>query len=376
MFLFEFEGKELLRQYGISRPEGILFIPGDIDYSCIEKLHVPLVVKAQVLTGGRGKRGLVQVAKGVKQAREIIDVMFGEPLDICRVLVEEKIDYERELYLSIGLSAKEGKFLLMGSSRGGVEIEASIAVDQKLLTSQLFDPFAGLFSFQAMNMAYALSENVDQAKRIAAVISNLYKLFVNTDSELVEINPLFICKTGSVVAGDCKIVIDDNALFRHQQFSLSRDRFESDLEYEAARDGIPYLQFDGDISLMCAGAGLTNTVYDLVNLEGGTVASYLEFGGPNYRKAIRAMEISLKTPSKVILIVTFGTIARADVMAKGIAEAVDILKPDRPVITCIRGTNEGEANEILTKINVEVFDDTEKAVSRAVQISKTWDAVV
>ncbi len=142
------------------------------------------------------------------------------------------------------------------------------------------------------------------------------------------------------------------------------------MERQAAEEGIPFLQFDGDISLMCAGAGLTTTVYDLIHYEGGTVANYLEFGGPNYRKAMRAMELCLQTDSKVILIVTFGTIARADVMAEGVVDAIARLKPDRPIVVCIRGTNEEEAVKTLKAAGLDPLYDTEEAVRRAVTLAE------
>ena len=191
----------------------------------------------------------------------------------------------------------------------------------------------------------------------------------------MEINPLFVTGEGNLVAGDGKVIIDDNSLFRQTKYQWTREHLESDAEFEAARDGIPYLQFDGDISLMCAGAGLTTTVFDLVHYEGGTIANYLEFGGPNYRKAGRAMELCLKNESRVILIVTFGTIARADVMARGIVDAITMLKPDRPIVTCIRGTNEETAVSILKDAGLDPLFDTEEAVHRAVMIAGEGDRV-
>ncbi|MDP3176663.1 MAG: succinate--CoA ligase, partial [Spirochaetaceae bacterium] len=186
---------------------------------------------------------------------------------------------------------------------------------------------------------------------------------------LVEINPLFVTKAGEVVAGDGKLVVDDNSLFRHGELEPGREYFDSDIAYEAAREGLPYLQFDGDISLMCAGAGLTTTVYDLIADEGGSVANYLEFGGPNYRKAVRAMELCLANAPKVVLIVTFGTIARADVMADGIAEAIAKLRPACPIVACIRGTGEEKAVETLKAAGLEPLFDTEEAVRMAVALS-------
>jgi succinyl-CoA synthetase beta subunit len=190
-------------------------------------------------------------------------------------------------------------------------------------------------------------------------------VFTKYDAELVEINPLFVTGEG-LVAGDGKLIIDDNSMFRQTSFELSRDQFDSDMEYEAALEGIPYLHFDGDISLMCASAGLTNTVFDLINYEGGSVANYLEFGGPTYKKAGKAMELCLKNKSKVILIVT---IVRADVMADDIAKAIEEMHPDRPIIECIRRTGEEAAQEMLKKAGLDYLTDTEEAVRKAIVIA-------
>jgi succinyl-CoA synthetase beta subunit len=158
-------------------------------------------------------------------------------------------------------------------------------------------------------------------------------------------------------------------VWRQPSYPLTRDYFDSEVEFEAAQEGIPYLQFNGDIALMCAGAGLTTTVFDLINDAGGHPATYVEFGGANYTKAVRTMELCLKTPSKVILVVTFGTIARADVMAQGLVEAIKAHQPKQPIVTCIRGTNEEEAFAILRDAGLEPLTNTEEAVQRAVDIA-------
>jgi succinyl-CoA synthetase beta subunit len=237
------------------------------------------------------------------------------------------------------------------------------------------DVDAGLLPFQARNVAYALGLEQALVAPFAALLAGLWKTFRDKDAELVEVNPLFVTKPAGdrpagLVAGDGKLVIDDNAAFRQGGAEPSREYFDSDVAFEAAKEGIPYLQFDGDISLMCAGAGLTTVVYDLVNYEGGSVANYLEFGGPNYKKAVRAMELCLTNDPKVILIVTFGTIARADIMAEGIAEAIAKLKPRCPIVACIRGTGEEKAVETLRAAGLEPLFDTEEAVRKAVALAK------
>jgi len=210
---------------------------------------------------------------------------------------------------------------------------------------------------------------VSAARQIAHALRALYSVFRSSDAELVEVNPLFITGDDRAVAGDAKICIDDSSLYRQTGFELAREYFDTDLEYEAAGLGIPYLQFKGDIGLMCAGAGLANTVYDLVNDAGGSVASYLEFGGPNYGKAAQALELCLRGRPKVILVVSFGTIARADVMAEGLVTALQRLHPSQPIITCIRGTNEERAFELLRAAGLQPLSDTEEAVRCAVALA-------
>jgi len=202
------------------------------------------------------------------------------------------------------------------------------------------------------------------------MLMSLYDLFQRYDAELVEINPLVATESGALVAADGKVTIDDGSLARQSRFPLSRDYFESDVEYEAAAEGIPYLKFDGDIGLMCAGSGLTNVIYDLVNYGGGSVASYVEFGGPNYRKGAKAMELTMRSKPKVLLVVTFGTIARADVIAEDLAEAIGRLQPDFPIVTAIRGTGEEKVRELLGGAGLEFLDDTEDAVERAIELAR------
>jgi succinyl-CoA synthetase beta subunit len=227
----------------------------------------------------------------------------------------------------------------------------------------------GLLPFQARNAMFELGLDKDGVNQGSAMLLKLYDLFRKYDAELVEINPLVATEDGTLVAADGKITIDDNSLPRQSRFSLSRDYFESDVEYEAAVEGIPYLKFDGDIGLMCAGAGLTNVIYDLVNYGGGSVDSYVEFGGPNYRKAAKALELMMQTGPKVVLVVTFGTIARADVITEDLAEAIKQLKPDFPIVTAIRGTGEEKVQKLLGSVGLEPLGDTEEAVEKAIELA-------
>ena len=369
MKLFEYQAKDTFTKSGIAVPEGLLIKSVLELKAAVDKIGFPLVLKSQVLMGGRGKKGLVRFVGDLADAEKNCSELFDSEFNVNTILVEEAIDIKSEIYLSVTVDPVSASHLIIACADGGVEIETLAADSPKKIIRELVDPFTGLMPYQIKNIGFLLGLNGEIQKKFSFLLGKLYNAFLENDAELVEINPLFITKNDVVLAGDGKLSIDDNSAFRQTGFKKTRDYYDSDAEYESALEGIPYLQFDGDISLMCAGAGLTTTVYDLINYEGGTVANYLEFGGPNYKKAVRAMELCLKNDSKVILVVTFGTIARADVMARGIVDAISRLKPDRPIVTCIRGTNEEEANVILKDAGLEPIYDTEEAVRKAVAIA-------
>ncbi len=370
MKLFEYQAKAAFHEAGIPVPRSVLATTRAGVKEALDKIGLPAVLKSQVLTGGRGKAGLIRVVKDESAALEVADTLFSSPHKVKTLLVEEAVDIDREIYVAITVDPVKGQALILASTEGGVEIEElAITAPEKILREPV-DLEQGLQPFQVRNITKALDLEGAAENGAGNVISALWKVFREKDAELAEINPLFLTKGGDVIAGDGKLMLDDNSQWRQGDFVAGAEYFDSDAAYEAANEGIPYLQFDGDISLMCAGAGLTTTVYDLVIDEGGTVANYLEFGGPNYRRADKAMELCLKNDSKVILMVTFGTIARADVMAEGIVEAMKELKPDRPIVTCIRGTNEEGAVKILEEAGLTPLFDTEEAVRAAVALAR------
>jgi len=374
MKLFEYQAKDAFEAQGIPVPKRMLCETAEQVSSAAKALGFPCAVKSQVLKGGRGKAGLVKLVRSAAETQAYAESLLGGALGIAhgvkKVLVEEAVDIARELYLSITVDAAAATALILACADGGVEIEELARTAPEKIIREKVDIEIGLLPFQARNIAYALGLEQGLSQSFVTLLSGLWKTFREKDAELVEVNPLFVTKSGKLIAGDGKLVIDDNSAFRQGGAEPSREYFESDVAYEAAKEGIPYLQFDGDISLMCAGAGLTTVVYDLVNYEGGSVANYLEFGGPNYKKAVRAMELCLVNNPKVILIVTFGTIARADVMADGIVEAITRLKPRCPIVACIRGTGEEKAVETLKAAGLDPLFDTEEAVRRAVALAR------
>ena len=370
MKLYEYQAKNVFKEAGIAIPNSVLIEnPEEID-NALAKVGTPCVVKSQVLSGGRGKAGLVKFTKTEAEAKSETVRLFKHELNIKKIMIEEAVNIEKEIYVSITVDPFLGTGLLIVSAEGGIDIETLAVTQPEKIIKEPIDLRYGLMPFQASRIAYSLNQPKVVTKALMKLFLKLYKVFRKYDAELVEINPLFITKDLEVVAGDGKLMIDDNSMFRQPEFEKGQTDYKSIAEFEAAEEGIPFIQFDGDIGLMCAGAGLTTTVYDLIHYEGGTIANYLEFGGPHYKKAVKAMEICLKVPSKVILIVTFGTIARADVMAEGIVDAIRRLQPDRPIVTCIRGTNEQEAVKILRAAGLEPLFDTEEAVRKAVEIAQ------
>lgn len=369
MKLFEYQAKEAFREKGIPTPEGVLIREmAELD-AALDKVGFPCVLKSQVLQGGRGKAGLIKVVEDAASARSTAQALFDSKHNVRMLLVEQAVDIDREIYLSITVDPVQATAMFIGCAEGGMDIEQlAVTAPEKIITVHV-DLREGLGTYHINNLLYGMGLSGEIAKQVGAIARNLYKTFRAYDAELVEINPLFVTKSGTVVAGDGKLNIDDNSVSRQPAYSMTRDYFDSDVEFAAAQEGIPYLQFSGDIALMCAGAGLTTTVFDIIHDFKGTVATYLEFGGANYTKAVRTMELCLQTPSKVILVVTFGTIARADVMAHGLIEAIKIHKPSVPIVTCIRGTNEEEAFRALREAGLEPMTNTEEAVQRAVDIA-------
>lgn len=369
MNLFEYQAKEAFRECGIDTPEGIVARNVEEVVEAAAKSGYPCMLKSQVLRGGRGKAGLIRKAANAEEARKNAEELFASGHGVRIILVEPVVDMAREIYLSVTVDPVTATALLIGCADGGIDIETLAETEPDKIIKVHVDLEEGLGSYHVNNLVYGMGLSGDMAKNVGKVIRGLYKVFMERDASLAEINPLFITKDGCAVAGDGKLIIDDNSLFRQPAYPITRDHFDSDVEFEAALDGIPYLRFNGDIALLCAGSGLTTTIFDLINDEGGSVATYVDFGGPNYTRAVRAMELCLETPSKVILVVTFGTIARADVMADGIVEAVRKLKPDIPIVLRIRGTNEEEAFETLKSAGLENLKDTEEAVRKAVALA-------
>ena len=369
MNLYEYQAKTLFADAGIAVPRGCRAAAIEDLGRAVDEVGPPCILKAQMLRGGRGKAGLIRPAEDRAAALAHGRSLFAAAPDVHGILVEERIDIAAEWYLSCSVNAVAGSITVMLSDAGGIDIEETAVAHAERIRRTTAHPCHGIMPFHLRHLLKGFAVSREEARHLGRVVRSLHALMRECDATLVEVNPLALTSDGEFVALDGKVVLDDNALFR-QNFEPTAATYADDIEFEAALEGIPYVRLEGDIGLMCAGAGLTNTVSDLIHDFGGKPANFLEFGGPNYRRAATAMRLTMKANPKVILIVTFGTIARADVMAEGITAAIEELRPPMPIITAIRGTNEEQAAHILREAGLEPLSDTEEAVRRAVSLAK------
>ena len=373
MRLYEYQAKEIFKGAGIPVPEGrVVSTAGEVG-PALQTLGLPVMAKSQVLAGRRGKAGLIRGCATAAEAEAAVTEWIGRTHGgerIRSVLLEKPLDIAREIYLSVTIDPASGSPIVMACGEGGMEIEELSAARPEAVIVEPVNIFRGLRAYQIRDIVAGLGLTGEAAKAGSQILGGLYRLFRAHDAELVEINPLVVDRAGAIFAADGKFRIDDNALFRHKEHCRGREQFEDDLEFEAAENKLSYVKLDGNIGVLCTGAGLTMTTLDLIEMNGGQPANFMEFGGATYTKAATALRIALKNPQvKVLLIVTFGLVARADVIAEGLVTAIQELKPSLPIITAVRGTGEEKARELIRAIGIPTYDDTEEAVRRAVQLA-------
>src|SRR3989454_1100281 len=364
MKFYEYKAHEIFRKYGIPVPRGVLATrPKEI-----VDPPLPCAVKAQVLIGGRGKAGGIKFAKTLEEAREaarqILGMMIG-PYIVRQVYVREMLDIAQELYLSITIDRSARAPLLMASATGGMEIES---VPEGSIFQIHVPPLVGFQPY----ILRALAKKLALPKEIAAQVSDIarkaFALFEREDAELVEINPLAVLKDGRVIAGDAKLVIDDNAEYRHPEYAdLPQDR--TPLEEEAHDKGITFIQLDGDIGVIENGAGRTVATLDVLNLKGGKGGTFLDLGGTDDPEKVKqAFEILLKARPSAIFLNIFGGITKADTVAIGVHEALKAMGAKVPVVARIKGVNEARANEILAGAGVHSVETIEDGAELAVKV--------
>jgi succinyl-CoA synthetase beta subunit len=368
MNLHEYQSKKIFAEYGIPVPAGHVAASADEAVAAAEKLGGSLwVVKAQVHAGGRGKAGGVKVTRELNAVRAAAAGMLGtrlvtkqtgaEGLPIGQVYVEAGSEIEREIYLSLTLNREKGRIAVVASAAGGMDIETVAEKEPHRILNVAIHPAVGLEAYQARELAFGLGFSGAQIGEFTAILKALYKLYIEQDASLVEVNPLIVTKAGKLVALDAKIGIDPNALFRHPGLAALRDRTQEDpIEARAAEHDLNYVSLDGDIACMVNGAGLAMATMDIIKLHGGRPANFLDVGGgATVERVTAAFELILSNPNvRAILVNIFGGIVRCDVIAEGIIAAVKQVGVKVPVIVRLEGTNAIQAQEMLAKSGLAV----------------------
>lgn len=376
MKIHEYQAKQIFRDAGINVPPGDVATEPTDAFSLAEEMNRPVMVKAQVLVGGRGKAGGVKYAENAEQARVLATKILGMDIKgetVKKVLVTPAEDILSEAYVGIILDRASQRPVIMVSAAGGVDIEEVAAKTPEKITKLAVDPVVGLKTFQARNLAYKLYRDIGQVRQCADTLMKLYKVFWEADASLVEINPLITNTNGDVVAIDAKINIDDNALYRIPHIAEMRDLdAEEPSEVKAREADLSFVKLDGNIGCCVNGAGLAMATMDLVKRYGGDPANFLDIGGSsNPQKVVTAMSIILSDPNvRSILINIFGGITRCDDVAKGLLTALDELKPTIPIVIRLTGTNEAEAKKMLASVQLPTADTLDDAVKKAIELAE------
>ena len=389
MKIHEYQAKGILAKYGVAVPRGEMANTKEEAFEISKRLIADgakgIVVKAQIHAGGRGKGGGVKLAKNAEEAEQLAGKILGMQLithqtgpqgqKVQRLLIEETLPIERELYLGIVLDRATSKLVFMASAAGGMEIEEVAAKDPKAILKETIDPAVGFQSFQARKLAFGLGIKPEQLNPAVQLMTALYRATAESDASLCEINPLITTNDGRVFALDAKMNFDDNALFRHKDIKELRDTAEEDpLEVEASKYSLNYIRLDGNIACMVNGAGLAMATMDIIQYAGGMPANFLDVGGgANAEQVEHAFEILLSDKNvKAVLINIFGGILRVDTLAKGVVEAAKKTKIALPVVLRLEGTNVEQGREILKQsgLNFIVAETMKDAAERVVRAAK------
>jgi succinyl-CoA synthetase beta subunit len=354
MKLHEYQARDLLAQHGVRVTGGGVASTALEARTIAEEIGAPVIVKAQVHVGGRGKAGGVKLAKNPTEAASVAGEILGmdiKGLTVEKVLVAEAIEYEKEIYLSAILDRATKRVMMIASAEGGVEIEEVAKTNPEAIIKIPAHPTQGLLEYQARELAFGVGlTDGKQARQFASIAQAVYKTFVASDASLVEINPLVIRKDGTLQALDSKVLLDDSALFRHVDLAALRDSSdEPEAEQKAREADITFIKLDGNIGCMVNGAGLAMATMDVVKLYGGEPANFLDIGGGAGKEKVKqALQIILADPNvKAVLFNIFGGITRVDEVARGIIAALEEVQTDVPMVARLVGTNEEAGRKLL-----------------------------
>lgn len=383
MNIHEYQGKELLKKYGVTTPKGHVAFTVEEAVEAAKKLDNPVtVVKAQIHAGGRGKAGGVKIAKNLEEVEKYADEILGKTLfteqtgpegkEVKRLLIEEGCDIAKEYYIGLVLDSTTSRAVMMASEEGGTEIEEVAAATPEKIFREVIDPGVGLAGFQARRLAFNLNIPKEQINEVVKFMMALYDAFIDNDCSIAEINPLVTTNDNQVLALDAKLNFDENAIYRHKDIAELRDLDEEDeKEIEASEHGLSYIALDGDIGCMVNGAGLAMATMDIIKHYGGNPANFLDVGGgATAEKVTEAFKLILSDQNvKGIFVNIFGGIMKCDVIAEGVVEATKQVQLDIPLVVRLEGTNVDLGKKILNESGLNIVaadsmaDGAEKIVS-------------
>ncbi len=376
MKLHEYQSKRIFARYGIPIPQGDVATTPVEAGAIAARLGKPVVIKSQVLVGGRGKAGGIKLARDPGEAERIAAQILGmdiKGLTVKKVLVDEAARIQKEIYLGVVVDRASKRAVMMASAEGGVEIEEVARVSPEKIYKVSINPFLGLQPFQAREIAFGIGLDKDLVGAFSAIAQGLYQAFVSTDASLAEINPLVVTDEHRLLGVDGKIVLDDNGLFRHPDLAEMRDLDEeAPAETEARQYGLSYVKLDGNVGCMVNGAGLAMATMDVIKLFGGAPANFLDIGGgAKADKVAAALRMILSDPNvKSVLFNIFGGITRCDEVAKGILTALEEVKPNVPMVVRLVGTNEEEGRRLLANANMRATTSLVEAAQLAVAAAR------
>jgi len=379
MKLYEYEAKQIFKDHGIPIPLGEpASTPEGAEHAATE-IGFPVVLKSQVLVGGRGKAGGIKFASTANEAKEVATQLIGLNIKgeiVKKFLIEQKIASQHEFYLGITVDRTERKLVILASSSGGIDIEEVAATNPDAIIRHYVDPFLGLQAFEARAIAAKLKFHGAEQQSLLKIILELYKIGVQYDAELIEINPLILTEKGSFVAADARLLVDDNSLFRHPEVAAllkQRTGEFSEREIEASELGFSYVELDGDIGIAGNGAGLVMATLDLVKLYGGDPADFLDIGGGAGADVTEeAVSLLLENPKvRIIFVNILGGITDCADVARGLIAAFKRVSSGKPIVVRLVGNNQEEGRRILAEAKITSLETMEEAAKQAVELAKS-----
>ena len=376
MNIHEYQAKEIFTRFGLPVPGGTAVKTVDAAVASVEEYGLPVMVKSQVLVGGRGKAGGIKFCKTIEDVKTAAETILGMDIKghkVETVLITPAVDIDSEFYVGMLIDRNTKKVLLMASAEGGIEIEQVAKDTPELIFKFAIDPRFGLLDHEAMDMGMRLCPNdIKKARQLAAAMQKLYLAFMDSDSSLAEINPWIFTPEGKGHAIDAKVNLDDNAMFRHPDYEAMRDLDDEDPAERKAREAnLSFVKLSGNVGCLVNGAGLAMATMDLVKYYGGQPANFLDIGGSsNPEKVVNALDIILSDKEvKVILFNIFGGITRCDDVAKGIIEATKRMDINVPIVVRLTGTNEKEGRALLAETDLVPAATMDEAVKKAIELA-------